>query len=141
MVARNGTLTAGRAGYDFNGPVEPPHYGGGDHDPFDPPGFYERRRRYRLGVAITLISVASVFIVLCLATLWLHGNVQWDPRHRAYFRTWVPFALPIGLLLINTAILLASSLTLEFARRSATHAAVIAPLADIPGVAQIGRAS
>src|SRR5690349_1526097 len=136
MGGRNITLTAGRAGADVNGPLQPPHYGGdGDSDAFEPPGYYERRRRYRLGVLITLSSVATIFIVLCLATLWLHAHVQWDPRAHVYYRTWVPFSLPLGLLLVNTAILLASSLTLEVAHRSAMHAAVVAPIADIPGVA------
>jgi len=49
-------------------------------------------------------------------------------------RNWHPVSLPVGLLLLNTGILILSSLTLEKARRQAFQEAAIAVATAIPGV-------
>src|SRR5581483_11550481 len=47
---------------------------------------------------------------------------------------WVPLSLPLRVLLLNTGILLLSSMTLEVARRRAAQDVALAPIADIPGI-------
>jgi cytochrome c oxidase subunit 3 len=136
MPVLNHTKTAGRSGADVHGPIQPPRYGGGGRgqDP-NAPGYYERRRRYRMAVALGLLSVITIFVVLTVAFVFLQRQTHWDPRLHAYYRHWLPLPLPVGLLWTNTILLLASSCTLELARRTLMHRAVTAPLADIPGVA------
>jgi cytochrome c oxidase subunit 3 len=51
-----------------------------------------------------------------------------------YVRDWGKTDLPWSLLGINTALLLLSSVTIEFARRDAARRAALAPVAGIPGV-------
>jgi cytochrome c oxidase subunit 3 len=99
------------------------------------PGYYERLRRYRLGVAIGLASIVMIFVALTSAYVVRQGLSQWDEHQRAYVSDWHPVPLPLALLLVNTAVLLLSSFTLERARRNLMHRSVTATLADIPGVA------
>ena len=51
-----------------------------------------------------------------------------------YVRSWVPVQLPWMLLLANTAVLIASSITIDMARREITRAAALAPVQSIPGI-------
>ncbi len=123
-----------------NGPEFPPHgWGGGDPDRGgggdDAPGFYERLRRYRLGVAFGLASVVMIFVALTSAYVVRQGLGAWDDRTATYANDWRAVPLPDALLLINTAILLLSSWTLEMARRSIHRHGVTAALGHIPGVA------
>ena len=58
-----------------------------------------------------------------------------DVRTGVYVRNWYPpVSLPVELLLLNTAILILSSLTLEKARRAAFQQAALSVAAVIPGV-------
>src|SRR5258708_24533633 len=47
---------------------------------------------------------------------------------------WMHVNLPLTLLLINTLLLLASSFTIEMARRQITRDIILAPVRTIPGV-------
>ena len=58
----------------------------------------------------------------------------WDPARNNYVTNWVPLALPLQILLLNTFVLLVSSTTLEIARRRAAEDVALAPIADIPGI-------
>jgi cytochrome c oxidase subunit 3 len=98
------------------------------------PGYYERLRRYRLGVAVGLASIVMIFVALTSAYIVRQGLGEID-RHGNYVSDWHPVPLPIVLLLVNTGVLLLSSFTLERARRNLMHRSVTANLADIPGVA------
>jgi cytochrome c oxidase subunit III len=85
--------------------------GGGGDD-----GQNRRRRRqpspkrYYTGVAIAIVSILMFFMALASAFLVRKGSADWVPVH-----------IPL-LLWINTALLLASSGTLEAARKRLSHA-------------------
>ena len=104
--------------------------GGGD----DLPGYRERLRRYRLLVAFTLCSVVMIFVSFTTAYVVRKAGAVWDPARNEYVSNWVPTTLPVTTLLVNTFVLLLSSLTLEIARRRAAEDVVLAPLAHIPGI-------
>ena len=104
--------------------------GGGD----DVPSYRERLRRYRMLVALGLSSVVMIFASFTTAYVVRKAGVVWDPARNEYVSNWVPATLPVRMLLINTFILLLSSLTLEVARRRAEQDVALAPIASIPGI-------
>ena len=104
--------------------------GGGD----DVPSYRERLRRYRLLIAFGLSSVVMIFVSFTTAFLVRKAGSVWDPASNEYVSNWVPTTLPVKILLVNTLVLLLSSLTLEIARRRAAEDVVLAPIADIPGI-------
>ncbi len=75
-----------------------------------------------------------VFISLTSAYIFRRGLPTFDGSLNAYVRDWGSVDLPWLLLVINTAILLISSVTMEFARRKAALRAALAPVESIPGV-------
>jgi cytochrome c oxidase subunit 3 len=75
-----------------------------------------------------------VFISLTSAYIVRQGLPTYDGATDTYVRDWGIVRLPWLLLAINTAVLLISSLTMEFARRSAARQAALAPVKSIPGV-------
>jgi len=100
------------------GGVHPPaHGGGGDNGPGDGSFDYGRRlRRARLGLLLALSSISILFVTMTVVFMLL------------------PFELPVRLLLLNTFVLLASSITIEFARRSLAREMVLEPVRSIPGI-------
>ena len=76
-----------------------------------------------------------IFVSLTSAYVVRQGLGGWDDKTATYANDWRPVPLPNVLLLLNTAILLASSATLEMARRGIHQHAVAAALGPIPGVA------
>jgi cytochrome c oxidase subunit 3 len=75
-----------------------------------------------------------VFVSLTSAYIFRKGLPTLDDASNSYVRDWGRVDLPWMLLAINTAILLLSSVTMEFARRAAARRAALAPLRSIPGV-------
>ena len=119
------------------GGVHPPaHGGGGDNGPGDGSFDYGRRlRRARLGLLLALSSISILFVTMTVVFMLLrHGSGVFDLRSGYYVRQWVPFELPVRLLLLNTFVLLASSITIEFARRSLAREMVLEPVRTIPGI-------
>src|ERR1700731_621780 len=118
------------------GGARPPAYtGGGDDGRGDgSPDYGQRLRRVRLGLAIGLTSVTMIFVSLTSAYVVRRGLPTLDEHTNTYVRDWIPVDLPIALLLINTALLLVSSITAELARRQITRQAALAPVRSIPGV-------
>ncbi len=118
--------------------VRPPSYGGGgDGDRSRGEGFPDygqRLRRARLGLAVAVAPIAMLFISLTSAYVVRQGLPTFDERTSTYVHDWIPVALPIRLLLINTVLLLAGSITAELARRQITRQAALAPVRSIPGV-------
>jgi len=114
----------------------PAHGGGGDNSPGDGSFDYSRRLyRARLGLLVALTSIGVLFVTITVAFLLLrHGSMLLDPRTGSYVRYWVPMVLPVRLLLLNTVVLVASSCTLELARRSLAREMVLAPVRSIPGI-------
>jgi len=120
------------------GGVRPPSYGGGgDGDRSHGeglPDYGQRLRRARLGLAVAVAPIAMLFISLTSAYIVRQGLPTFDDRTSTYVRDWIPVDLPLGLLLINTALLLAGSISAELARRQITRQAALAPVRSIPGV-------
>ncbi len=115
-----------------------PRYGGGGGGGRDDgyPDFGERLRRYRLGLMVGLAAVVMLFVSFTSAYIVRQGLGSYDSAANAYVTDWKPLKLPLGLLLLNTCLLLASSFTIEKARRAAFAEAAVAPITDLPGIAK-----
>jgi cytochrome c oxidase subunit III len=113
-----------------NGVLPPSPY---DGDDFGSPFFDTRLRRARLGLVVGLTGIAMIFISFTSAYVVRQGLPTLDPRTNVLLHDWFPVPLP-RLLLINTGVLLISSVTMELARRQAARKAALAQLAAVPGV-------
>src|ERR1039457_614580 len=126
-----------------NGALLPPHLGGGgngrrdgdgDSTPNSMPNYGERLRQARLGLAVAMTPIFILFISFTAVYLVRRGFLSFDISRNAYVREWVPVQLPWLMLFVNTGILLASSITIEPARRGITREAALAPVRSIPGI-------
>src|SRR5260370_34098939 len=81
-----------------------------------PPDYATRLRRARLGLLVALTPVIMLFVSFSSAYVVRQGLPTLDPRTNQLVRDWIPITLP-KLLLINTVVLLFSSLFMELARR------------------------
>jgi cytochrome c oxidase subunit III len=116
-------------------PPVPPRPGGGDNGSGgEIPNYGARLRRARLGLVCGVATVGMVFISLTSAYIFRRGLPTFDGSTNSYVRDWGMVNLPWGLLGINTAILVVSSVTMELARRKAARQAALAPVKSIPGV-------
>jgi len=116
-------------------PPAPPDSGGGDEGRGgDQPNYGARLRRARLGLICGIATVCMVFISLTSAYIVRQGLPTFEGTSNTYVRDWGSVELPWLLLAINTVILLASSVTMELARRSAARQAALAPVQSIPGI-------
>ncbi len=106
------------------GPYPPEAFGGGGggggrgdgdgvHD------FRQQLQRYRLGLLFTIASIVMLFISFTTLFVARRGAGKFDPLTGNFQSDWISVALPMKILLINTAVLIASSLLVEFARRAA----------------------
>jgi len=86
------------------GNLPPAGSGGGGDDGKRQPRHQPSPKRYYTGIGLAIVSILMFFMALASAFLVRRGSNDWIPVH-------VPL-----LMLINTAILLASSVTLELAR-------------------------
>ena len=92
---------------------------GGDDWKNNPPGRRgprERLHNFRVGLAVVLISIFVIFIGLSLAYVARQNSFSTDEHTAATTINWQPIAIPT-ILWLNTALLLFSSATIEFARR------------------------
>jgi cytochrome c oxidase subunit 3 len=103
--------------------------GRGDHE-----NYGERLRRYRLGMAIGLTAIFMLFVSFTMAFVLREKVGTYDLQTQSYVQDWKPIALPVGLLLFNTGLLILSSLTLEKSRREAFKEAAVSVTAIIPGI-------
>lgn len=121
-----------------NGASLPPRSGGGRGDgdgrPESMPNYGERLRHARMGLAVAMTPILMLFFSFTAVYLARRGFFSSDFAADNYIRAWVPVLLPWQILLANTAVLLASSLTIDLARRSITREAALAPVRSIPGV-------
>src|SRR5579864_6794625 len=118
-----------------NKPPVPPETGGGDDGRGgDVPDYGARLRRARLGLICAIATVCMVFISLTSAYIVRQGLPTFDDTSNTYVHDWGEVHLPWLLLMINTAVLLLSSVTMEFARRGSARQAALAPVRSIPGV-------
>jgi len=108
-------------------PPEPPaHGGGGEERGGDLPNYGARLRRARLGLFVALTPILMLFISFTSAYVVRQGLPTLDSRTNQLVRDWIPVKLP-ALLLVNTIVLLVSSIGMELARRQTKLAAVAAP--------------
>jgi cytochrome c oxidase subunit III len=112
--------------------VLPPEWGS-DGGNFDWSFFDTRLRRARLGLVVGLSGIAMIFISFTSAYVVRQGLPTLDPRTNALLHDWFPVPLP-RLLLINTGILLISSVTMELARRQTARKAALAQVASVLGI-------
>jgi cytochrome c oxidase subunit 3 len=134
MATYTPTRPVDHLGEDRKPPL-PPAGGGGDEGRGDgAPNYGARLRRARLGLICAIVTVGMVFVSLTSAYVVRRGLPTFDDSSRTYFRDWGEVQLPWVLLVINTGILLISSLTVEGARRAIARRAALAPVQSIPGV-------
>jgi hypothetical protein len=120
-----------------NGASLPPRPGGGDDGnegdgmpEFIPdliPNYRDRLRRARMGLAVAMTPILMLFISFTTVYIIRRGYLSFDANIAHYIRTWVPVRLPWSLLLTNTVVLIASSITIDMARREVTREAGLAP--------------
>jgi cytochrome c oxidase subunit 3 len=117
---------------------DPPSHGGGgngnERGGSESSDYGGRLRRARLGLVVGLTAVVMLFMGFTSAMLVRRGLPTFDQQTNTYSRDWIPIRLPWTLILINTAVLLASSVTIEFARRDISRQMALAPVRSIPGV-------
>lgn len=119
-------LSRDRTSPRFDGGLPP----GGDSEALR--NFEIRVRRARLGMLVALIGILMIFISFSSAYIVRKGLPSFDPRTNSLTNDWLRVRLP-ALLLINTGVLLLSSLTMELARRQASREVVLSPVASIHG--------
>ncbi len=113
-----------------SGVLPPPRH---DDDDFGSPFFDVRLRRARLGLVVGLTGIVMIFISFSSAYVVRQGLPTLDPRTNVLLHDWFPVPLP-RLLLINTAVLLISTFTMELSRRQAFRKAALAQLVAVQGV-------
>lgn len=84
-----------------------------------------RLRRARLGLVVALTAVVMIFVSYSSAYVVRQGLPTLDPRTGTLVHDWLPLQLP-NLLLINTFVLLISTVTMELARRQSAREAATA---------------
>jgi cytochrome c oxidase subunit 3 len=124
-----------------NGASLPPRPGGGNDGrgrdggiPDFIPNYGDRLRRARMGLAVAMTPIIVLFISFTAVYLIRRSFVSLDVNEGAYLRAWIPVRLPWTLLLANTAVLIASSITVDLARRDITREAALAPVGAMPGI-------
>jgi cytochrome c oxidase subunit 3 len=135
MATYSPSTPANKLGRGGDIPV-PPNGGGGGGDSQDSnlPNYGARLRRARLGLICGIATVSMIFISLSSVYVVRQGLPTFDGATNSYVRDWGQVQLPWLLLAINTALLLISSLTMEFARRDIKWRAALAPLQSMPGI-------
>lgn len=76
-----------------------------------------RLRRYRLALALWVASIVMLFVGFSSAYVVRRGIPTYETTTGAYSAVWEPLRLPVGLLIVNTVILIAASAAMEMARR------------------------
>jgi cytochrome c oxidase subunit 3 len=126
------TVDDPRVSLDDVGHLPPTRSGGGD-DSSGLPDYATRLRRARLGLLVALTPVLMLFVSFTSAYVVRQGLPSLDPRTATLVRDWIPVTLP-KLLLINTGVLVLSSVFMELARRQIRGEAALASADSIPDV-------
>jgi cytochrome c oxidase subunit 3 len=96
------------------------------------PDYRTRLRRARLGLLVALTPVLMLFVSFTSAYVVRQGLPTLDPRTNNLIRDWIPVALP-RLLLLNTFVLLVSSVSMELARRQLQSKVALVTSSSLPG--------
>src|SRR6266849_3406635 len=116
-----------------DGGILPPALSRGGDDGSGKPDYPTRLRRARLGLLVALTPILMVFVSFTSAYIVRQGLPTLDPNTNLLVKDWIPVKLPT-LLLVNTAVLLLSSLGMELARRQFRGEAVLASASTAPEV-------
>src|SRR6266705_822034 len=111
----------------------PPVRGGGDDGGSGSPDYGTRLRRARLGLLVALTPILMLFVSFTSAYIVRQGLPTLDPRTNTLVRDWIPVKLP-KLLLINTGVLILSSVFIELARRQIKDQAALRAITAHPRV-------
>jgi len=134
-MAGVGSVTSFPSRTGRGGGLPPPIDRGGDDGRGEAfPHYPQRLRRARMALFLTMAPIAMFFIMIVAAAIARHSTQTLDEQGNSYVRNWAPVQLPLALLMVNTGLLLASSLTAELARRQIARQAALSPLRSIPGV-------
>jgi cytochrome c oxidase subunit 3 len=95
------------------------------------PDYATRLRRARLGLLVALMPIFMLFVSFTSAYIVRQGLPTLDPQTNLLVKDWIPVKLPT-LLLVNTFVLLLSSLGMELARRQFRGEAVLASAGGSP---------
>ena len=129
------TVHVPQTGKDGGSSLPPVYGGGGDGGRSDgSPDYASRLRRARLGLAVAIAPIVMLFVSFTSAYMVRKGLPTLDEKTNTYVRDWIPVNLPIALLLVNTGLLLFSSIAAELARRQITRQAALDSVRSIPGV-------
>jgi cytochrome c oxidase subunit III len=114
----------------------PPIPGGGDdgRPESDSPDYSARLRRARLGLGVALTPILMLFVSFTSALIVRKGLPTFDPGTNTVVHDWMHIPLPTALFLVNTIILVLSSMTIELARRQFARRVALDPVDSIPGV-------
>jgi cytochrome c oxidase subunit 3 len=93
-----------------------------------------RLRRARLGMAIMITPITMLFVSFTSAYVIRRGLPVLDDKSMTYVSDWIGVHLPVRLLLINTALLVISTITMELARRQMARRTALSAVQSIPGV-------
>src|SRR5260370_30266571 len=119
--------------------ILPPVRGGGDDGSGSGlPEYATRLRRARLGLLVALTPILMLFVSFSSAYVVRQGLPTLDPRTNALVRDWIPVTLP-KLLLINTGVLILSSVFMELARRQIKGQAALASATSAPRVSVVDQ--
>lgn len=136
MATMQPTVAIGQPHAGRGGAALRPPGGGGDDGKggSDPQGFSRRLRRARLGIVVAITPIVMIFVSYTSAYIVRQGLPTFDEASGKYVRDWLSVSLPTQLLMVNTILLILSSVTIEFARRQINRQAALAPVQSIPGV-------
>jgi cytochrome c oxidase subunit III len=95
--------------------------------------FDARLRRARLGMGVAIAGIVMIFVSFTSAYVVRQGLPTIDPHTNTLVRDWIPVRLP-ALLLVNTCVLLLSSLTMALARRQVSGGAALVRAASVSEV-------
>ena len=94
-----------------------------------------------MGLLVTIASIVMLFVSFTTLFAARRGAGKFDPVTGVFHTDWVPVPLPMKILLLNTGVLLASSLVVEIARRAARMESILVPMSKIPGVRPVKETS
>jgi cytochrome c oxidase subunit 3 len=102
--------------------------------PDSTPNYGERLRSARRSLAIAMTPIVMLFLSFTAVYVIRREILNIGSSDASYIQSWVPVRLPWALLLVNSAILIVSSVTIDLARRQITREAALAPVRSIPGI-------
>jgi cytochrome c oxidase subunit 3 len=116
-----------------DGGILPPILGRGGDDGSGKPDYTTRLRRARLGLLVALTPILMLFVSFTSAYIARQGLPTLDPQTNLLVKDWIPVKLP-ALLVVNTFVLLLSSLGMELARRQFRGEALLAAAKTTPEI-------